>query len=354
MTDEELSEVRREMELPWPPLRERRLLERCLETQRTERRSRLDRRSTRRVAAVAVGLAAAAAVVLGVILAGRGGPTGTTPTAQGDPRATTPREAREGSRLALPDGSTALLSAGAEVEVERHAPEEIVLSQRMGSVRYDVVRNPARSFVVDAADLRVRVVGTEFVVSVDETRVRIEVLEGIVRVEQADRRVPLGAGEVLELRTEAPTARTAAPEPVEATDVTPTPPDPANDGAQGPSAVTLLEQADRARAEGHYADAARALEELVARHPRDGRARSALFVLGRVRRTLGEHVEAAEAFRSYRERSPEGPLAEDALAEEAAAWAAAGERDRARRAAREYLERFPDGVHIVRVQRLAR
>lgn len=64
------------------------------------------------------------------------------------------------------DGSTATaLTAGAVLEVEKTSDSEIVVSAKNGKYRFDVVPNSARQFVVQIADVTVRVLGTEFVVS---------------------------------------------------------------------------------------------------------------------------------------------------------------------------------------------
>jgi TolA-binding protein len=99
-------------------------------------------------------------------------------------------------------------------------------------------------------------------------------------------------------------------------------------------------------------EAAAALEQLLANHPRDPRAASVQFTLARVEKSRGHHAKAAQLFRSYAAQG--GPLAEDATAEEASAWLAAGNQNEARGAARRYLARYPAGPQAERMQRIAR
>jgi TolA-binding protein len=90
----------------------------------------------------------------------------------------------------------------------------------------------------------------------------------------------------------------------------------------------------------------------VSRYPRDPRAYSASFQLGKVQRGRGLHAAAAQAFASCVRRAPKGALAEDARAEAAASFSAAGQDDKARKAAEAYLAQYPAGTHAERMRQL--
>ena len=120
------------------------------------------------------------------------------------------------------------------------------------------------------------------------------------------------------------------------------------------TADALLDEADRARAEGDSVAAVDALTEFVSRFPNDARIAVAWFTLGRVLATLGRHVEAAAAYSACSAASRAGPLAEDAAAATAFAWAEAGDLPRARQAAAQYLRLYPQGAFQGRLTPLLR
>jgi transmembrane sensor len=252
----------------------------------------------------------------------------------------------ESSVMALADGSRAVLDDGARLDVLLQTPERIDLAHREGRVRYEIEPDPLRSFVVRAGAYEVRVLGTVFVIEATIERVRVEVERGKVAVTDEGRVLELGVGERIDLprREAAEAGREAAEAGREAVPTKPAPRPPRS------SVDDLLARADAARRSGRAEDAAAALTQLVREHPRDPRAASAWFMLGRVQRGLGRHAEAARAFQGAWKADPGPALAEDARAEEALSWHDAGSTDRAVHAADAYLARYPAGTHVARIR----
>lgn len=260
--------------------------------------------------------------------------------------------------LALADGSVARMHSGAQVDVDVQTDDLVRVVQSSGLVRYEVTPNPARRFVVDAAGVEVRVIGTVFTVSIENEHVEVAVVRGRVAVDSGERVAELGAGDQLRVEREDgeeivmvlddPPAK---PSPPPATETKPAKPGRAVAKSRA-SAEQLLARADEARGAGRLADAAAALSELVRRHPRDPRAYASYFALGKVERSRGHHAAAASAFSACYKRAPSGALSEDARAEAAASWGAAGQRKRAAKAASSYLELFPEGAHAARMRRI--
>lgn len=81
----------------------------------------------------------------------------------------------------LADGSTVELNAGAEISVE-FSPEQRGVRLVRGEALFHVAKNPARPFVVTAAGVEVRAVGTAFSVRHTPDRVDVLVTEGRVAV----------------------------------------------------------------------------------------------------------------------------------------------------------------------------
>jgi len=340
-----------EQPVPWDDVRQRRVLGRI--EQALERRAPPRSRGARRwrstvIASATAGVLAIAAAVLLLLwpttpelleLPAAGG-TDRVAVAPlpSIPYATWPQ-------LRLPDDSRAELRHGARVDVDVQRDDLVRLRQHSGEVRYEVAPDRSRSFVVDAAGVEVRVVGTIFTVTLadDHTQVEVEVERGLVEVDDGTRVAELGPGDALRLEV------TEDEDEVVLVD-----PDPATSRPRsaGPSIETLLADADAARARGDLPRAAAALGELVRRHPRDPRAYSAMFQLGKVERARGRDAAAAAAFSKCWKRSPRGALAEDARAEAAVSWTAAGRHDKARTSAEGYLGKYPGGTHATRMRRL--
>jgi transmembrane sensor len=269
-----------------------------------------------------------------------------------------------GARLALPDGSEAMLSADGRVELEHAAAQSVRLRQQRGTVTYRVRRDPSRSFEVRAGTVTVSVRGTVFDVAMREGAVEVSVSEGRVLVEDDRTRVELTAGEHVSLRRrEEPTlsGEDASALGGDATSVA-READAAISSSDLPrrtsvnpsveSVASLLDRVDRARSIGDNETAARLLRRIIGRELSSAQRASASFTLARVERARGQHRAAAEALAECVARSPNGPLAEDALAEQALAWERVGDRARAQRTAAEYVERYPQGAHLARLRHL--
>jgi len=99
------------------------------------------------------------------------------------------------SRQTLPDGSLVELKEGAAIANAFTAERRSVTLLR-GEAHFQVVKDPARPFVVTAGEVAVRAVGTAFSVQFDAIAVEVLVTEGQVAVEQS-RGVP-GAGAPLD------------------------------------------------------------------------------------------------------------------------------------------------------------
>lgn len=85
-------------------------------------------------------------------------------------------------RTALQDGSAVTLNAGTQVSVAMQ-PLERRISMRVGEANFDVARDSARPFIVEAGAVRIRVVGTSFLVHLSALGdVAVIVREGRVEV----------------------------------------------------------------------------------------------------------------------------------------------------------------------------
>lgn len=88
---------------------------------------------------------------------------------------------RVNERQALPDGSLVELKDGSHITLEFSAAERRV--RLTGEAHFTVAKNPARPFVVEAAGVTVRAVGTAFNVRSDAAAVEVVVTEGTVRID---------------------------------------------------------------------------------------------------------------------------------------------------------------------------
>lgn len=129
-------------------------------------------------APVSLAMAAAVAVIFHFARAKPTAPvTATAVAAQAAPSLAAPCE-----RQTLPDGSIVELNRGASIEVAFTAAERRVKLVR-GEANFTVEKNPARPFIVNAAGVDVRAVGTVFNVRLDRAAVEVVVTEGRVKVE---------------------------------------------------------------------------------------------------------------------------------------------------------------------------
>lgn len=116
--------------------------------------------------------------------------------------------ARSTVSLRLPDASRVRLSAGSEVELSRAEAKAIHLTVKQGRLSVQASHAEREKFLVEAAGLRVSVVGTVFTVERTEHGAAVAVAEGRVRVEaegQPERLV--SAGERVELDADAKTLK---------------------------------------------------------------------------------------------------------------------------------------------------
>jgi transmembrane sensor len=199
-------------------------------------------------------------------------------------------------------------------------------------------------------------VGTHFSVRRDAGEVSVRVDRGVVEVAAmaGGESTRLAAGE----RWSAPDGTSAArlappsPAPVASTApvVVPVPPAPmpvtAAPARHDESARDLFDEAQRARAEGRSADAARAFDRLRRGFPRDPRAALSAFELGRLRLdVLGDAAGAEEALRDAMALGPSSPFREDAEARRVEALGRMGDVGACAAARASYLARWPNGTY---------
>ena len=127
-----------------------------------------------------VGLAAAAALIIGFV--GWWRPMIVARAANYTTAAAT--EIGASRKLALPDGSVVRLNTDTQLEVA-FTPGERRVRLLRGEAHFAVAKNPARPFVVSTAAIDVRAVGTAFNVRLDAAAVEVLVTEGKVRVDEA-------------------------------------------------------------------------------------------------------------------------------------------------------------------------
>lgn len=305
-------------------------------------------RRRRRAALYAVGTAALVALV---VIFGRRWMTSPSFLAHA-PLAHTPLALHDGQPLErgawdgagarvvdLADGSRIEISEDGVAAVVESAADRVRLRQSRGRFRYSVTPGGPRKWSIETPRALVEVVGTVFVVDVEVERVRVSVERGQVSVGGR----ALGASETLEIGSPRHVGGAVS---VDALPVIPVPvrsaarpsPEPPPADAVG----DLLERADGARAEGRPADAVTALEEVVSNHPRDARAPTAAFTLGRVELdALGHPARAAAAFARAVDLGIGEPLREDAFVRRVEAFARANDEGARDRAAQAYRAQYP-------------
>ena len=118
--------------------------------------------------------------------------------------------ARSTALLRLPDASRVRLSEGSDVELGRAEAREVHLTVRQGRLSVQASHVERQGFLVEAAGLRVTVVGTVFTVERTEHGAAVAVAEGRVRVEVEGQPTRLvGAGERVELNAREQTLKHA-------------------------------------------------------------------------------------------------------------------------------------------------
>lgn len=98
-------------------------------------------------------------------------------------------------KVELPDGSVIQLNTGSAVAVRFGAAERRVRLVR-GEAHFAVAKNPGRPFIVNAAGVDVRVMGTVFNVRLRPDAVDVLVTEGRVSVQSPERKDPMPASPV--------------------------------------------------------------------------------------------------------------------------------------------------------------
>jgi len=115
--------------------------------------------------------------------------------------------------LELADGSRVWLNSDSALSVD-FSPQQRRLRLHSGEALFEVAKDAARPFIVEAKGGEVRAVGTRFDVDSRGPQVRVDVTEGVVQVNSAGSEpVRLSAGERLSYRER------AAPEPVQPLDL---------------------------------------------------------------------------------------------------------------------------------------
>ncbi len=96
--------------------------------------------------------------------------------------------------VTLADGSSISLDASSAVRV-RYSAAQRTLQLVRGRAKFKVAKDPARPFLVRAADREVIATGTEFSVEIVQREVRVVLYEGLVSVAGRGPRTPLSAGQ---------------------------------------------------------------------------------------------------------------------------------------------------------------
>jgi transmembrane sensor len=324
---------------------------------------------------------AGAALALALVAGGAAWLTSPQP---GVPRAAAGYVVEPGA-LRFADGSRALLlDPAARVEVTEISASAIRVGLPAGRARFEVSKQPGRTFRVECGDVAVEVLGTAFELLRQGARTHVQVSTGRVAVrwsggealltDGAEGWFPPVPGAPPGVTGPAPEqGATRSPEPTaEATAATDRV-KPASSWRQHAEqgefgqAYALLEQkgarvaddveelllaADAARLSGHPAEAVPYLQKVVERHAGDPRAPLSAFTLGGVlMNQLGRPREAELAYGRARKLSPEGSLAQDALARQVEAAHRAGDQARSRTLSLQYQELYPNGRRLNAVRR---
>src|SRR5258708_4429777 len=101
-------------------------------------------------------------------------------------KSTVSTQVGEQRMLTLEDGSRIFLNTDTKLSVH-YDKERRLVQLAEGEALFDVAKNPARPFIVDAGREQVRAVGTEFVVRRDPHLVAVTLVEGKVRITDQER-----------------------------------------------------------------------------------------------------------------------------------------------------------------------
>ena len=296
-----------------------------------------------------------------------------------------------GARLALSDGSTIELGAGARFEPLESSGTTFLGVLQRGSASFDVRPGGPRRWQIECGLATVEVVGTRFSCERAPGRLHVSVQRGaiVVRGERvADRARRLAAGESLDIVADdiaPPPPIAASPDETaatgEAASLAQREPLGGPAGAERASwrelahrgrpveafaalgargirreaqrlgVADLLALADVARLSGHPVEAVAPLERIVSDFAHDPQAPLAAFALGRLEL---DAVDSPRAAAAALERALElcvpRSLREDVLARISEAYESGGEQAAARSAAQTYLREFPSGRHRAEVE----
>lgn len=307
-----------------------------------------------------------------------------------------PAEGENVTNVALSDGSSIELAAGARFEPLESSGTTFLGVLQRGSAAFEVRPGGPRRWQVECGLATVEVVGTRFSCERGPGRLRVSVQRGtvVVRGERvADRARRLTAGESLDV-FDAPGAPAASgvplPEAIAADDfaadapadvaLAPAPAaEPVADarsswrelargghaaeafaslGAEGVrrearhlGVADLLALADVARLSGHPADAVAPLSRILTEFAHDPQAPLAAFALGRLELdALDRPRAAARALERALALGVPRSLREDVQARLVEAYVHAHDRTAARVAAEAYLREFPAGRHRAQIE----
>jgi len=227
----------------------------------------------------------------------------------------------ESSRLAIGESSLAI-SPSSSVVASGDAEHGVLVVLEKGKVECEVAPRKGRPpFVVQAGDVRVRVVGTRFAVERRANDVRVSVSHGAVEVSGGAETVMLHDGEswprTLGAVDSAPPASVSAPLVVPSASEGPAPSATAPTSVQsaGPQiSRDVLDQrayVSAAGAEARDPDAAMATYKRLASGGGPW-SQPALFAAGRLAADRGRSADAKRYLESYLSRYPHGANAEDA------------------------------------------
>lgn len=269
------------------------------------------------------------------------------------------------------DGSSArLIKDDSELVLRQAEQGGVAVELVTGAAEFEVEAKPEQSFLVIAAGVSVRVIGTAFTVSHGKGRVHVAVTRGHVEVTAAGEARKLSAGEaswfVGQLEREA-MARDAQPARSRSGHAEARKGEASTAGSEGPSefiryhqeaqyqeAYRLLKQApkalgsgdehwmraaDAARYSGHPGEAVRYLKRVS---ETGGQGSTAAFILGRLfHYELGQPGVAAKHYARAQRLAPSGPMAESALFREVECRSQAGDAGGAARLAERFLKQYP-------------
>ena len=342
--------------------------------------ARARRRLVVAYATSAVAFAAAVCVALAVWFGGAKSPVALRLASGADVPASLVVQAA--APFAFDDGSQVDLGDDTRLDVLESNGHVFELAQRRGTAQFEVRPGGPRVWRVQCAGVTIEVVGTHFTVTRQPASVRVSVARGavLVRGERVpDEAVRLVAGQSLTVPLgDPPSNPSTSREPVpSASSASETPPSPSRartapastSGEVQPesdsSAVaarsvpvtfdTSLGDADTARRESRFADAARILERAISTYSGDPRVAIAEFSLGRLYLdSLGDAPRAASHFQQA-VASGRLPLTlkEDAQARLVEALSRTGDSAGAERAAARYRMAYPAGRRAADVERWA-